>query len=170
MLLYLACSLFAQPPYDVIKLNKYGAGDNPFSPSGKHLVSNVVPGEVFVNNYHLFEHRSKLDSLVAALYTDEEIPDPEMFQVLVGINVYYCGAEAGGFVAGTAITTMAGINLSLRRSGGVSPITFHSDFPALVLNKLRGGLCITAVKAPGFGYCQKVILEYFAILTGAYLC
>jgi chaperonin GroEL len=36
----------------------------------------------------------------------------------------------------------------------------------LVVNKLRGGLKIAAVKAPGFGDRRKVMLEDLAILTG----
>jgi len=37
----------------------------------------------------------------------------------------------------------------------------------LVVNKLRGGLKVAAVKAPGFGDRRKVMLEDIAILTGA---
>ncbi|MEM7441807.1 MAG: chaperonin GroEL [Pseudomonadota bacterium] len=37
---------------------------------------------------------------------------------------------------------------------------------ALVVNKLRGGLKIAAVKAPGFGDRRKAMLEDMAILTG----
>src|SRR3977135_44682 len=37
----------------------------------------------------------------------------------------------------------------------------------LVVNKLRGGLKVAAVKAPGFGDRRKAILEDIAILTGA---
>ena len=37
----------------------------------------------------------------------------------------------------------------------------------LVVNKLRGGLKVAAVKAPGFGDCRKAMLEDIAILTGA---
>ncbi|MDR3289997.1 MAG: chaperonin GroEL [Rickettsiales bacterium] len=37
---------------------------------------------------------------------------------------------------------------------------------ALVVNKLRGGLKVTAVKAPGFGDRRKAMLEDIAILTG----
>lgn len=36
----------------------------------------------------------------------------------------------------------------------------------LVVNKLRGVLNISAVKAPGFGDCRKAMLEDIAILTG----
>src|SRR6516164_5784433 len=36
----------------------------------------------------------------------------------------------------------------------------------LVVNKLRGGLKVTAVKAPGFGDRRKAMLEDIAILTG----
>jgi chaperonin GroEL len=36
----------------------------------------------------------------------------------------------------------------------------------LVVNKLRGGLKIAAVKAPGFGDRRKAMLEDIAILTG----
>src|ERR1700748_2905600 len=36
----------------------------------------------------------------------------------------------------------------------------------LVVNKLRGGLRVTAVKAPGFGDRRKAMLEDIAILTG----
>ena len=37
----------------------------------------------------------------------------------------------------------------------------------LVVNKLRGGLKVAAVKAPGFGGRRKAMLEDIAILTGA---
>ncbi len=37
---------------------------------------------------------------------------------------------------------------------------------ALVVNKLRGGLNVVAVKAPGFGDRRKAMLEDLAILTG----
>jgi chaperonin GroEL len=40
---------------------------------------------------------------------------------------------------------------------------------ALVVNKLRGGLKVTAVKAPGFGDRRKAMLEDIAILTGGQL-
>ena len=36
----------------------------------------------------------------------------------------------------------------------------------LVVNKLRGGLKVSAVKAPGFGDRRKAMLEDLAILTG----
>jgi Chaperonin GroEL (HSP60 family) len=36
----------------------------------------------------------------------------------------------------------------------------------LVVNKLRGGLKVCAVKAPGFGDRRKAMLEDIAILTG----
>ena len=36
----------------------------------------------------------------------------------------------------------------------------------LVLNKLRGGLKISAVKCPGFGDNRKAILSDIAVLTG----
>ena len=39
----------------------------------------------------------------------------------------------------------------------------------LVVNKLRGGLKIAAVKAPGFGDRRKAMLEDIAILTGGQL-
>ncbi|MGB3283087.1 MAG: chaperonin GroEL, partial [Methylovirgula sp.] len=39
----------------------------------------------------------------------------------------------------------------------------------LVLNKLRGGLKVAAVKAPGFGDRRKAMLEDIAILTGGQL-
>merc|ERR1712159_261991 len=39
----------------------------------------------------------------------------------------------------------------------------------LIVNKLRGGLKIAAVKAPGFGDRRKSMLEDIAILTGAQL-
>src|SRR5208283_3625927 len=39
----------------------------------------------------------------------------------------------------------------------------------LVVNKLRGGLKIAAVKAPGFGDRRKAMLEDIAILTGGEL-
>ena len=38
---------------------------------------------------------------------------------------------------------------------------------ALVVNKLRGGLKVAAVKAPGFGDQQRAMLEDIAVLTGA---
>ncbi len=40
---------------------------------------------------------------------------------------------------------------------------------ALVVNKLRGGLKIAAVKAPGFGDRRKAIMEDISVLTGAQL-
>ncbi|MCF3424371.1 chaperonin GroEL, partial [Escherichia coli] len=39
----------------------------------------------------------------------------------------------------------------------------------LVVNKLRGGLKIAAVKAPGFGDRRKAMLEDIAILTSGQL-
>ena len=36
----------------------------------------------------------------------------------------------------------------------------------LVVNRLRGGLKICAVKAPGFGDRRKAMLEDIAVLTG----
>ena len=36
----------------------------------------------------------------------------------------------------------------------------------LVVNKVRGGLKIAAVKAPGFGDRRKAMLQDIAILTG----
>src|SRR5690242_19020355 len=39
----------------------------------------------------------------------------------------------------------------------------------LVVNKLRGGLKVAAVKAPGFGYRRKAMLEDIAIMTGGQL-
>src|SRR6202011_4150292 len=39
----------------------------------------------------------------------------------------------------------------------------------LVVNKLRGGLKVAAVKAPGFGDRRKAMLEDIAILTGGQL-
>ena len=36
----------------------------------------------------------------------------------------------------------------------------------LVVNKLRGGLKVTGVKAPGFGDCRKAMLQDLGILTG----
>jgi chaperonin GroEL len=38
-----------------------------------------------------------------------------------------------------------------------------------VVNKLRGGLKVAAVKAPGFGDRRKAMLEDIAILTGGTL-
>ncbi len=40
---------------------------------------------------------------------------------------------------------------------------------ALVVNKLRGGLKVSAVKAPGFGDRRKAMLEDIAVLTGGQL-
>jgi chaperonin GroEL len=39
----------------------------------------------------------------------------------------------------------------------------------LVVNQLRGGLKVAAVKAPGFGDRRKAMLEDIAILTGGQL-
>merc|ERR1712138_240812 len=39
----------------------------------------------------------------------------------------------------------------------------------LIVNKLRGGLKVAAVKSPGFGDRRKSMLEDIAILTGAQL-
>jgi chaperonin GroEL (HSP60 family) len=35
-----------------------------------------------------------------------------------------------------------------------------------VVNKLRGGLKVAAVKAPGFGDCRKAMLQDIAVLKG----
>lgn len=40
----------------------------------------------------------------------------------------------------------------------------------LIVNKLRGGLKLVAVKAPGFGENRKNNLKDIAILTGAEVC
>jgi len=40
------------------------------------------------------------------------------------------------------------------------------ELATLVVNKLRGTLQVAAVKAPGFGYRRKAMLEDLAILTG----
>merc|ERR1719153_560171 len=37
----------------------------------------------------------------------------------------------------------------------------------LIVNKLRGGLKVAAIKAPGFGDNRKAILQDLAVLTGA---
>ena len=50
---------------------------------------------------------SKIDNLVSALCTKEEISDPERVQVNVGTEVYYCDAESAGFAAGAASTAIA---------------------------------------------------------------
>merc|ERR1719437_87078 len=39
----------------------------------------------------------------------------------------------------------------------------------LIVNKLRGGLKVAAVKAPGFGDNRKAIIQDLAVLTGAEL-
>merc|ERR1719225_1611444 len=39
----------------------------------------------------------------------------------------------------------------------------------LIVNKLRGGLKVAAIKAPGFGDNRKSMLEDLAVLTGAKL-
>jgi len=39
----------------------------------------------------------------------------------------------------------------------------------LVVNKLRGGLKVAAVKAPGFGDRRKAMLQDIAVLTGGEL-
>merc|ERR1719373_257989 len=39
----------------------------------------------------------------------------------------------------------------------------------LIVNKLRGGLKVAAVKAPGFGDNRKAIMQDLAVLTGAEL-
>merc|ERR1719150_442281 len=39
----------------------------------------------------------------------------------------------------------------------------------LIVNKLRGGLQVCAVKAPGFGDQRKAMLQDLAVLTGAEL-
>src|SRR3546814_21108384 len=43
---------------------------------------------------------------------------------------------------------------------------WSSDVCSSDLNKLRGGLKIAAVKAPGFGDRRKAMLEDIAVLTG----
>merc|ERR1712217_263658 len=39
----------------------------------------------------------------------------------------------------------------------------------LIVNKLRGGLRVAAVKAPGFGDNRKALMQDLAVLTGAEL-
>merc|ERR1719502_2468421 len=39
----------------------------------------------------------------------------------------------------------------------------------LIMNKLRGGLQVAAVKSPGFGDHRKAMLQDLAVLTGAEL-
>lgn len=40
----------------------------------------------------------------------------------------------------------------------------------LIVNKLRGGVKLCAVKAPGFGDNRKANLQDIAILTGGQVC
>jgi chaperonin GroEL len=52
---------------------------------------------------------------------------------------------------------------------GHQPLLIIAEDEALVtwvVNKLRGGLKVAAVKAPGFGDLRKAMLEDMAILTG----
>jgi chaperonin GroEL len=59
-------------------------------------------------------------------------------------------------------------------AGGRAPISglrarAGEALATLVVNKLRGGLRVAAVKAPGFGDRRKAMLEDIAILTGGQL-
>ena len=54
---------------------------------------------------------------------------------------------------------------SYRRDGLVKRFGADIALPTLVVNKLRGGLKVAAVKAPGFGDRRKAMLEDIAVLT-----
>ncbi|MCP1842144.1 hypothetical protein ACVIHI_004937 [Bradyrhizobium sp. USDA 4524] len=63
---------------------------------------------------------------------------------------------------------------SLRSCRAASSALLHEDvegeaLATLVVNRLRGGLKVAAIKAPEFGDRRKAMLEDIAILTGARL-
>ena len=78
---------------------------------------------------------SKLDNLVSALCTKEEISDPEMVQVNVGTKIYYCDAEAAGFVAGAASTAIAETSMELQRRSW--PLRRSEDGLKTLMNGVR---------------------------------
>ncbi len=51
-------------------------------------------------------------------------------------------------------------------AAGMNPMDLKRGIATLVVNRLRGGLKVAAVKAPGFGDRRKAMLQDIAVLTG----